>query len=123
MVRSRKMVVLHEAHYPRQLLYTRALENIGVTVAPARAAREMKELLSNSTYLLVVVSVPDEAELRQQFLEDMQGLVITAPLVVLDGEPFNFADFGSLPVQAHFRRSAVHLSEVIARIADMVHGG
>lgn len=121
MPQSKKAVVLHETHYPRQLLYTRALENNGIAVAPSRAVHEMKELLSNSHYLLVIISVPDESGLRQRFLEGLRGLVTTAPLIVLDSEPFHSEDFDLLPVRAHFWRSAVNLPEVISHIVDILH--
>lgn len=121
MAHLRKTVVLHEANYPRHLLYGRALEALGVTVVSSRTSATAHALLRESSHVLAVLSFPEETRERQQFLDGMRRLHMYTPLVVLDTEPFNSEDFSALPVQAHFRRNATSLTEVVSRIAAILH--
>ena len=121
MSHAQRSIVLYETHQLRQLLYANALEHLGTRVVMPSTTADAALLLHNPEYVLAVVSLSEDAGERRKVLSSMQRATVTIPMVILDAELFNPEHFESLPVQAHFHRSRVNLSEVISHIARILH--
>lgn len=121
MSNSKIPIVLYEPHQLRQLLYTHALERLGARVVVSATAADAGPLLNSPDYALAVISLSEDVGERQHMLSSMQRVVVTIPLVILDAEVFTSEHFSAMPVQAHFHRGGVNLSEVVSRIAGILH--
>lgn len=113
-----RLVVLHEPHPLRRQLYSYALQRSGIRVAMAETLVEA--LPAREGCALILVSLSDFSEERRRALLFLQRSPVSIPLAVLDSESYNPELFSSLPMQAHFHRSATSLSDVVARIEALL---